>query len=365
MTKPTLRRLPVALLATAALSGGAALPAQTVLLHEVRADAGGSWIELMNRSQAPVDLSTWSLHYASKTPGMPRNYWWAFPAGTVLPPGGLLLVHWYQEEPAGGGAPGELWTGATLYDFLFGLGGEPLLGTRGALALLRTQANEWMNSSAVVEDWVSWGESAFPREPLAVQAGRWTAGRFAPAIPAGASLARDPVLVGQVAFHDLEWFVDASPTPLAVNTTGALVQSYGTACALPGNHLLGVPVLRTTSLPLVGNGAFGFAIDHTTGIYGERVLLLLSAAAAPPGWPSVLPPFPGGCQEAVDVTQLAGLLLLPTQVVSTPVPLSLAWTTPAAIGLEAHVQAIVFDQLPYAWPPYQGLSNALRLVVGQ
>jgi hypothetical protein len=26
---------------------------------------------------------------------------------------------------------------------------------------------------------------------------------------------------------------------------------------------------------------------------------------------------------------------------------------------------MVFDWLPNAWPPYQGLSNALRIVIGQ
>ena len=37
----------------------------------------------------------------------------------------------------------------------------------------------------------------------------------------------------------------------------------------------------------------------------------------------------------------------------------------SAVGAELHVQALVFDLLPYATPPFQGVSNALRLVVGQ
>jgi hypothetical protein len=37
--------------------------AQSVLLSEVRADAGGRWVEVHNRSAVSVDISSWSLHH--------------------------------------------------------------------------------------------------------------------------------------------------------------------------------------------------------------------------------------------------------------------------------------------------------------
>lgn len=350
-----------------AIATAAALPrAQDVLLSEVRADGEQRWVELHNRGATPVDLSTWSLHHASQTTGTSHDHWWAFPAGTVMAPDSYLRVHWFQAAPPGATVPGELWTGATPFHFLFGLGGEALEGARGAFGLLSSQVNELMNSPSIFEDWVSWGEHGFAREPLAIQAGLWAAGRCAPAIPAGSSLARDPAATSTVPFPDLAWFVDNTPTPLQPNITGAIVQAYGTACVLPGNHLLGAPVLRATGQPLLGNAGFGLAIDHTTGIFGEFTLFAFAAAAAPPGQPSLLPPFGGvSCAQAIDALQWLGAWLAPAQIVTTPMPLSLAGLPPSALGAELHVQAIVLDLLPYAMPPYQGISNALRVVVGQ
>ncbi|HEX6811222.1 MAG TPA: lamin tail domain-containing protein [Planctomycetota bacterium] len=372
----TIRRLTAALCTTATAAAAtlaslaclsclalARLPAQNVLLHEVQ--PAGHWIELHNRSVNAVDLSTWSLHYVSRTPGMPRTYWWGFPAGTTLAPGAFVRVHWYQPVPASPAA-NELFTGDTPWHFLFGLGGEALSGSRGALALLRSQQSAMMNSASIIEDWVSWGEHDFPREQLAVQAGLWSAGRHTPSISANWSLARETGDVGLVAFHDEAWFLDNTPTPLQPNVTGASVLSYGAACALPGHHLLGLPHLSTTSLPLIGSTSFGLAIDATTGIYGECALLIFSAAMVPITTPSFLPPAPvGGCHESVDPTQLLALWLLPTQIVSTQVPMSLAGVPPALVGLQLHAQAVVIDLLPYGYLPYQGITNALRLTLGQ
>lgn len=361
--KTTVHRALAALFTTAALSGSG-LAAQDVLLSEVRADVGGHWIELHNRSAAAVDLSTWSLHFASRTIGMPQNYWWAFPVGTTLASGAFLRVHWFEAAPANP-VPGELFTGDTVWDFLFGLGGEPLRADRGALGLFRSQFDTMMNTASIVEDWVSWGDHGFPREYLAVANGRWTTGRHTPAIAVGTSLARNVASLGLGLPHDQQWFADSTPTPLAPNLSGADVTAYGQGCAPPGNHLLGVPVLRATSLPLIGNAQFAIALDNTTGIYGERVVVAWSAAAAPTGQPSLLPPTIGGCDEAIDTTQLVSMWLLPTQVLTTGMPLSLAGLPPAVAGIELHAQAVVFDLLPYAYPAYQGMSNALRIVLGE
>lgn len=359
----TVHRAIGALLVTAALSP-APLSAQDVLLSEVRADAGGRWIELHNRSAATVDLSSWSLHFASRTVGTSQNYWWAFPAGTTLAGGGFLRVHWFQAA-VGNAPPNELFTGNTAWDFLFGLGGETLRADRGALGLFRSQIDSMMSTASIVEDWVSWGDSGFQREHLAVTNGRWTHGQQAPAIAAGTSLARDVALLGLGVPHAAQWFTDNTPTPLLPNTTGASVSSYGDSCAVAGHHLLGAPALRASGMPLLGNAQFALALDHTTGIYGEHVIVVWSAGAAPVGQPSVLPPIAGGCAESIHTGHVLALWLLPTQVMTTNVPLSLAAMPPSLVGSELHAQALVLDLLPYTYPPYQGLSNALRIVFGQ
>ncbi|MCU0862455.1 MAG: lamin tail domain-containing protein [Planctomycetes bacterium] len=340
--------------------------AQQVLLNEFRADAGERWIELHNRGSGPADLSQWSLHYTTRSAGMARNHWWPFPAGTTLAAGAFLRVHWYQVAPSTAPVAGELWTGTSPYGFLFGLGGSTLRDDRGALGLLRSQQNEDMNDPTIVEDWVGWGEHSFSYEWMAVAAGRWQPGRATPSPAPTTSTARNAATIGTVTFADQQWFVDNTPTPLQPNIDGALVESYGTPCALPGHHLLGAPVLRAIQQPLLGSAQFGLAVDHTTGIYGEFVLVGFSAAAAPPGLPSILPPYAGqACQERIDTLQMPVLWLLSTQIIATPIPLSLAGLPPSAFGIELHVQALVLDLLPMAYPPYQGLSNALRLVIGQ
>lgn len=359
----TVRTTLVAFFATTTLAT-AVLPAQNVVLSEVRADAGERWVELHNRATFAVDLSSWSLHYATKTPSMPQEYWWAFPTGTVLGPGAFLRVHWFQAAPASPSA-GDLWTGASPWQFLFGLGGEALSGTRGAFGLYRTQLGDYAATSTFVEDWLSWGDHGFSREPLAIAAGRWTANHHAPAIPANSSLARNEATIGTVAFHEQQWFVDGSPTPLEPNLSGALVTAHGQACAVFGHHLLGEPALRPLSLPLLGNAQFGLAVDNTTGIYGEYVLVAWTAAAAAPGTPSILPSDPGLCAQSVALDQVVALWLLPAQIVSTTVPLSLASMPASLVGSELHAQALVLDLLPYAWSPVQGLSNAVRIVFGQ
>ncbi|HEX5052263.1 MAG TPA: lamin tail domain-containing protein [Planctomycetota bacterium] len=366
MTNRTGHPLTAALLvSTLAISLPRCLPAQDVLLNEVRADGADRWIELYNRGASAVDLSTWSLHFASRTPNVGQNYWWPFPAGTTIAANGFLRVHWFQLPPATP-APGELYTGTGNYNFLFGLGGEALVANAGALGLLSSQQNSMMNTASIFEDWVSWGDHDFVREHLAVEAGVWTAGRQAPPILPGNSLARELAAVGVAATRDQEWYLDSTPTPMLPNFTGASVQPYGSACVLPGNHLLGVPQLHTNTPPLLGNAAFAFDIDSTTGIYGEFVLVVFSAGAAPPGAPSLLPPFAGvGCHESIHTGLLLAMWLRPTHVVSTAIPLSLANQATSLVGAEMHVQCLVFDLLPYAYPPYQGITNALRIVFGQ
>jgi len=363
MTIPTITRRAAGLLL--AILPTITAPAQDVCLSEVHPGVDGQWIELHNRSAQSVDLSNYTLHLCTLTPTMPQNYWWPFPAGTVLPAGAYLRVNWFQQG-AGVPQPGELFTGTTAYDFLFGLGGEALQRDAGAVALLSSQSNELMNSSSIFRDWVSWGANGFPREFIAADAGLWNVTRHVPAPSVGASIARDPDIIDSVVFPDEAWFVDFSPTPGLPNVTGAIVQPYGDACTLPGNHLLGLPQLGVTSLPLVGNGDFGIQISNTTGIYGEFVLIGFSAAMAPSGLPSILPQYSGvGCHEAIDTTQLVATWLLPATILQTTVPMPLDGYGNSLIGAELHAQALVIELLPFSYPPYQGLTNALRVVVGQ
>lgn len=341
------------------------LAAQDVILSEVRADSAESWVEVHNRSTYPINLGTWSLYYATHTVGQPQRYWWAFPLGTILGPNEFVRVHWFQSSPGGVG-PGEFYTGTSPYGFLFYLGGEALHGDSGAFALFASQSSSQMNDPALVRDWVSWGDHGFQRESLAVQAGYWHEGTQCPAIPGGQSLARNTASIGTTTSRHLEWFLDPTPTPGFANMNGVEATSYGTACGVPGHHLLGAPQLRVTSLPLIGNAQFAYSVDNTTGVFGECMLFAFSTAAAPSGLPSLLPPVPGpACREAIDTRFVITTLVGSTQLMMTPVPLSLANLSPAMSGVELHTQALIFDWLPNAWPPYQGVSNALKIVIGQ
>lgn len=364
-TKPTVRAAIAAFFAILGPFTAGRAAAQNVVLSEVCADGGDRWVELYNRGSQFADLSSWSLLHAANTGSLVMDYWWQFPTGTILAPHSFLRVHWYQNHP-GLAAPGELYTGTSPYGFLFGLGGVPLDGTRGAVGLLSSQLSPEMNTSTVFVDWVSWGAHGFPRENYAVQNGAWTNNTHCASIPAGASLARNINAIGNFTSQDLEWFVDGTPTPNASNIGNIVVASYGQACTVLGHHLLGAPQLRTTSLPMLGNAQFGYAIDSTTGVYGECVLFAFSTAAAPTGLPSLLPVLPGSsCQEAIDTRFVVATRILATHAVETRVPLSLANVSPALSGLELHTQALVFDWLPNAWPPFQGITNAQRVVIGQ
>lgn len=341
--------------------------AQDVYLSEIQIDASNStqWIELHNRGNNTADISTWSLHCQTTTPGMPNTYWWPFPAGTSLAPNAFMRVHWLAEAPAAP-QPGDLYTGTTPYDFLFGLGSETLFGDEGAAALLKSQDNSQMGLPAIYVDWVSWGVSGFQREDLAITAGLWSLGRFVTDFPSGTSIARDPDLMRTTTYPDEAWFIDFSPTPLMPNVTGAVIESYGNACTLPGNHLLGVPSLTTDTQPLLGNGQFGFSVQNTTGIFGEFVVIGFSASAAPAGQFSILPAYSGtGCQEVINTAELVATWLVPATILQTDVPLPLDNLSTQVVGLELHVQALVIELLPTANPPYQGLSDALRIVIGQ
>ncbi len=82
--------------------------------------AHGAWIELVNRGPTPVGLDGWSL-----APGYTDAASWSFPAGTVIPPGGFLVV--FADGQPGDTTPTELHAGFRLDR------------THGSVALSRTQ----------------------------------------------------------------------------------------------------------------------------------------------------------------------------------------------------------------------------------
>lgn len=348
-----------------ALAIGLAIPAPTqqVVLSEVMVSGDDRWIELHNRGSTTVELSTWALYHASMTAGMPQNYWWGFPAGTTAPAGGFLRVHWFRQAPTAI-EPGNLYTGTAAWQFLFGLGGEALRSDRGALALLNSRDNALMNSASVIEDWVSWGTAGFRRETLAVQVGRWTSGRFVDVIAPGESIARNVVLMGAVGPHDREWFHDPTPTPLAPNVPGLVVQSFGQACTALGHHLLGTPGLQVLSSPIVGNRQFALRVSSTTGLLGETVLMGFTWGALPNGGSGWLPPIPGApeCPLFIDPTLPLGAVWVNARPMQTDVVIPLL--LPALVGLRFQVQALVLDHFANAFPPYQGTTNALDITIG-
>jgi hypothetical protein len=60
-------------------------------------DSFSDWVELKNNTAAPKDVSGWSL---TDDPTAPAK--WHFPAGTVIAPGGFLLVHCDDREESNG-----------------------------------------------------------------------------------------------------------------------------------------------------------------------------------------------------------------------------------------------------------------------
>lgn len=218
----------------------------------------GPWIEITNRGSAPVDLSAWSIYLATKTATAPQNYWWGFPRGTSLAAGAFLRVHWMAPKQTA--TTTDIYTGNRVSDFLFGLWSEPLSSTSGALALMSTQSSSLVNDSNYIVDWVSWGDTGFRRENLAIKKGRWTANSQAP----GASSATPPSLAydysqltgrssGQL------WFRDSTPTPLRENLGGARADRYGTPCQ---GQLTRAVDLVAIGMPALGNRGFKLMLDR-------------------------------------------------------------------------------------------------------
>jgi hypothetical protein len=260
-----------------ALALAARLDAQpnTVVLNEVNfftAFAPDQWIEIANLGDAPADLSTWSIYYATHTPMRPGNYWWAFPPSTILPARSFLRIRWGRAIQAAP-PPGVIDTGDTVFHFLFGLGFEPLYTSYGALGLFDTQANNEVNDPARIRDFMAWGSAGqFRREDLAIQANRWVAGDRIPFAFNDTSIAFAGQVLGEPT-RATEFFRDRSPTPGAGNTSNEIISLYGQGCAI--GQAADALRMDVTSYPTPGNVDFNIRVGGFRAMNQVNILVLI------------------------------------------------------------------------------------------
>ena len=218
----------------------------------------GQWIEIANLGTSEVDLSAWSIYQATQTPSRVQNYWWGFPTGTRIAGGSFLRVHWLEAPRASTAT--DVWTGDTVFHFLFGLFAENLDPNRGALALMNTQSSTQVNDAARVMDWVSWGTTGFKREELAVRNNRWKDGTAAPAATGSPAPTLAYDYTNFAGIHEGSfWFRDSSPTPGKTNLSGAVAIVYGTGCKGTLNE---TPSLDVNGKPIAGNRDFYVGVDR-------------------------------------------------------------------------------------------------------
>lgn len=287
-------KLPVPLVTLVALSCLPAAAAAQVVISEVNLtpqDPGDDrWIEIRNLGASKVDLETWTVYQATKTVGTVKNYWFGFPKGTELQSGAYLRLHWMV--PVKPTTPTDMYTGDTIYHFMFGYGAEPLSAKEGALALISSQQNLDMNDPKFFRDWVSWGSGNFKREDIAAAAGQWLLGSFVPAPANKESIA-------WISFREASptpvtaWFRDASPTPGKDNHPGSALGEFGTNCAA---GTAPAPNLVVSSVATPGNQDFGFRVDGTNT---NQIVALFLAAAPGSGSISI-----GPCRLWIEITPL-------------------------------------------------------------
>ena len=342
----------------AAAAGLLVIPATSqVVVSEINFSAqiagDDQWVEVVNLGGSKAELDGWSLYLATDTPGVPGNYWFGFPQGTELEAGEFLRVHWGAPIPdeAPTGPELEIFTGTTLFNFLFGFGFEPLSVQGGALALLSTQNNLLMNDDTVIQDWVSWGGNDYPREDLAIQAGEWTTGTSVTPSQQLDSIALNLAL-NQVPTPVSAYFHDASPTSNAPNAVGGSTGTLGTSCASGGGSSLSLVV---ESFPVLGNRDFRYRLDNTLGMPMDFAILVLSPDAGD-GSSTIL-----GCPIFVGQTSAFGALVIPTEIGQTHFPIDLSSAPTILAGIDIYAQAAV---ITVGAPTDLGTSEAIKITLG-
>ena len=355
---PQIMRITPLCAALALVTGLSAPTARAqVVLSEVDFKAGQQSVEIMNRGPGEVDLSAWTVYAETRTPGKPQTYFFGFPKDTKLKSNEFILLHWFQDikttQKCKVGNGWEIWTGKSVFHFLFGLGGEALDSRVGALGLFNSQTSSDMNKAAFIQDWVSWGSTGFKRESLAIANNKWVKDSFAP----GQTLVgpKDPSLAYMYTnlnapsngFND--WFLDQVPTPCADNTNGALLKTIGKGCK--GTRAT-TPVLGANGIPKRGvNGGKDYERFSmlTTGVgQGDFVFWLIGSKEASIDIGFLIP----GCR--IFLTPI--ILVAPVPVVGNSAVLSFAqFPTQLLVSLDLYNQMLVFDTKSQL-----SLSNGLR-----
>ncbi|MCA8958281.1 MAG: hypothetical protein KDC87_19545 [Planctomycetes bacterium] len=329
------------LLVSVLLAGAPALRAQ-VILSEIQFE--DQWIEILNNGPNEVDMSSWSVYLATKTPNRTNNYWFGFPANSRMAGYQFLKLYWGKKIPTTT-PPNELYTGDSNWHFLFGHGFEPLDRQQGALAICNTQLNAQMNSPGIFVDWIQWGGTGFKREDIAANQNLWQANSYVASVPTGASLsllyfmdANPPPIAA--------YFFDFTPTPLIHNATPLGVENLGGNCSVnkdPSINLVNV------GWPIHGNKDFSLVVENTQGAaFFERMIFLFSLEDKTAAW--------GNCMvNALGpntlVTPQFGTLPGRTTV---PVPI----VDSSLIAKQVWAQALVFTPTLY-----YSFSNRVKLTI--
>jgi hypothetical protein len=322
-----------------------------VIIHEINltpVNAGDDqWIEIINLGNETQDLSNWSIYQATKTANQPQNYWWGFPSGASLAKDKIMRIHWGAKITSSSN-PLEIQTGDSIKNFLFGLGFESFNPKGGALALLNTNLNANVNNPSSFEDWISWGESGFKREDLAIKAGLWKANQFVKAPKAKESIALATFLQAEPT-PTSAYFLDHTPTPQAGNHQGFFSDTYGRKSCAVGNAK--PAQFWYEGVPADGNEDFAFTIDNTRGpVYKEKIFLIVSDKVSAPI------PFAGCYLHVSPILALFGPFNADFN--TTRIPISL--NVPGAGGTWLDYQVFVGSP----GTADTSLSNLLELFIG-
>ena len=287
-------------LALLAGGAGAQVVISEVMIHpKSGSDVGYEWIEITNVSSSTVSLSNWCLFVGTRKKigtNKPGNYWWPFPKtgpGSQIPAGGRVVIQWLQkginqhkQDPKGD--YDLLYTGTTVFDFLFGLfhydptknppeSDMALPNDGGSLGLVRSQNKDNVLLPGFWADYLEYGSAGFLREEIPVKAGIWKAGTFVPLPPKvtewplGVSLAY--AYTGNAPYN---YWRDSSPTMGHPNTVGATRSTFGKGCACGSSS---TPLLCSLPVPAVLESK-DFTFHFTGAPAGAPALVLLSPRKA-------------------------------------------------------------------------------------
>ena len=322
-----------------------------VVIHEInlspQSSSDDQWIEIINLGKVSQDLGNWAIYQATKTANKPQNYWFGLPSGAALASDAIMRIHWGAKITSTN--PLDIQTGDSVKNFLFGLGHEPLDPKKGALALLNTNLNANVNKPSSFEDWVSWGESGFKREDLAITANLWKKKQFLKAPTAKESIALATFLQAEPT-PTSAYFLDHTPTPLAGNHQGFFAATYGKKSCAQGSAK--AAQLWFDGVPTDGNVDFAFTIDNTRGpVFQEFIILLVNTDVG--GGQTFI-----GCPVHVKSIQSSVLVgPFPAQFNTTRIPVPL--NVPGAGGVWLDYQVFVGSSgFNFS------LSNLLEIFIG-